>query len=944
MTLPTGSANQDTMYVNNSGTWVEFPYFDYFKVIKKQNQMSEFEVSLFDVSSAQKDYFKEQAEVLLFCGTTMVLKGRIQTIEYKSAYEVTAKGYGMEIRLADKQFIVDNENRLQYDNTSAKTLFTTINSDILTTASSGIFNDDYGNISMRYEYANRLNALGNTANMIDYYWWVSQEKVKSLDYWTDNTNSWQATPTSSTSTTQPTTNFLIGTSSLVLPDYANEFKILNTRNNLGGAGVLDVSDFEEDDNTLGNTYLEFWGFPSNDDTKLFQVEFMGGNNVSGSNWTTTEKINSYVKYPTAGIQTTNSWNLYSIPFTGCSYEGSGSINWANINHFQLYKQTTTSGGGYFMIDGIRLRKPDYGTYSSNFLNVASEQSEPYSIKTFDLTTNTEVIEQERDTSQLVNYVYALGYGDGINQLNTSVYASSTQSSYLAYNINESQSTITCSSVTPFDESGSIRIAKETIPYLGKDTGNSALTGCSRIGIYPHLKNVYVEQDYGTGSSAQTGSSIQVYGVMDYTLIDKTIIDEPTLEVVASGYLSDHKSPIQRIKVTSDEPLTDAILNIGDVVTVTSSEANINGDYHIVGQEYEDNYGVLSMKTELSNKSLEFIEQMKKEAEDRDTLAKYMQGASNIYAITETENMDANHPLNMAFYIPSEMAAINSVKLNFKINGWRGQKGIRVGIDTSSYNSHNQLFNLDYASSGHTGFQPDYFTRDGTLLYPTNAGDNISSSGNIYIGDITASNITASNITSSMLKVNETGSIGLIKTDTIQDADGNAKIDLSIGGNVNIGAQNLTGSSNVHFAQSFIASDSMNVASSYTSGYYNGDTLGGIYVPREDYDDYDFDIGDYTIDEAWHPLTLSSIVPEGAKSVYLRCLINQDNAGKSFSFKGGDAGTSSQITWITTTQVAGLVIRSEGIVPLGANRDVQYWVSNNSADWNLLRLIVQGWFI
>jgi hypothetical protein len=107
-----GEANKDTFWVNNNGTWVEFDHYDYFKIKKSQNQISEFEVKIYDISPTQKLYFKEQSEVLIFCGTTMVLKGRIQTIEYGDAYEVIARGFGMEVKLLDKELIAEAENAI----------------------------------------------------------------------------------------------------------------------------------------------------------------------------------------------------------------------------------------------------------------------------------------------------------------------------------------------------------------------------------------------------------------------------------------------------------------------------------------------------------------------------------------------------------------------------------------------------------------------------------------------------------------------------------------------------------------------------------------------------------------------------------------------------------------------------------------------------------------
>ncbi len=489
MANPIGVINKDTFWVYNGSTWIEFPEFEYFKIKKIQNQINEFEVRVFDISAAMKVYFKEQAEVLFFCGTTMILKGRIQTIEYGDAFEVIARGYGMECKLLDKEYISSGDNRIQFDNTSAKTIVGDINSNILTTTNAGLFATDYGNISMRYEYANRLNALGKTCEVMDYNWWVSHTSAN--------------------------------------------------------------------------------------------------------------------------------------------------------------------------------------TYSANYLNVNLTQGSTASAKTFNLTSNATSISQSKDISNLVNYVHTLGYGDGINQIHTSVYAASTQSSFLAKNIAATNTTITCSSVTPFNNTGAARIAEEVINYAGKSGTN--LTGCTR-GVSgstarAHYKNCYIEQHFLT-SSAQTASSIGVHGMMDYTLIDKTIVDLGTLEVIGSGYLSDRKNPIVRISITSDEPLTDAALNIGDNVTVTSSEANVDGIYHIVSQEYNSNYGFLEMTTEVSNRPLEFIEQMNKAKQEAEAMAKYMQGATNIYSLNEVENCDITHPLNLRFFIPNEAVAINKVLLNFKIENFR----------------------------------------------------------------------------------------------------------------------------------------------------------------------------------------------------------------------------------------------------------------------------------
>ena len=504
--------DKNSFYVkDNTGTWQLFDAYEYFRVKKRQNQISEFEIKVYDIQDSQKAYFKEKAEVLFFAGTKMILKGRIQTIEYASAYECIARGYGMEVKLLDKEFIKNNDKRVQYTNTSAQTIIKEIisqNSDgnspyLIEPASDGIFSSDYGNLSMRFEYANRLKALAKTAEAIDYEWWVSQ--------------------------------------------------------------------------------------------------------------------------------------------------------------------TSTD------------------TYEEDYIHVAPYQGNTSSVITYDLTSNAIRTSQEKDLNNLVNYVYVLGYGDGINQLKTSTYAASTVSSVLSADIDSTSTTISLNDASSFPASGTIRIAEEIIDYAGK-SGND-LTGSSR-GVSgstakPHKKGVYVEQ-YFPHTSSQAGSSISTYGLMDYTIIDKTLMNEQTAELIASKYLMERKDPIIRIKIRPDEPMSDvANLDIGDKITINDSEAGLSGEYRIVGMEYVSNYGELTLEIEVSNRNLEFIEQVHKAKEEQENMAKYMQGATNIYAISEAENCDSSHPLNMRFFIPNDAVAINKVKLNFKIKNYRSYESSTLSNYDSS---------------------------------------------------------------------------------------------------------------------------------------------------------------------------------------------------------------------------------------------------------------------
>lgn len=490
-----GVAGQDTIYIKNgSGVWVLFEHFDSFKVLKRQNQMSEFEITIYDIQDAEKAYFKEFAEVLFMSGNNLILKGRIQTIDYGTDYEVVARGFGMEAKLFEKEFIKGGDKRYEYTNVSARTIVrdllyvnpdNTSSGNILTPASNGIFANDYGNITMRFEYTNRLNALGAVASATNYEWWVSQ--------------------------------------------------------------------------SAGDKYAQ----------NTFNMSTLRGGLVP-------EKV-------------------YNISGTGSN-------------------ATRTS--------------------------------------------------KERDITNMANYVTVLGFGDGENQLSTTCYAASTSSSTLSADITATQNTIALVDANSFPSSGTVRIMQEQITYTGK-SGNTLL-GCTRgansTTAKTHKKGCYIERHYDR-LSPQTGSPINLYGLVEYTEVDRTIIDIDTLELVASNYLIDHASPIERIMVIPDEPQSDvAILDVGDLVTVIDSEASINGNYRIVGIEYRDEYGQLSMAIELSNVSLEFLSQLQKDRQNMLSLQKYMQGATDTVEVSGISEATSADPQVFRLYTPNIVSAINAVNL------------------------------------------------------------------------------------------------------------------------------------------------------------------------------------------------------------------------------------------------------------------------------------------
>ena len=103
--LTLGKTGEDTVYIKNSeGDWIEFSEsYEFFKIIKRQNQMYEFELILADIESSDKLIVKEFAEVLFFSENNLILKGRIQKVTYGTGFQVVCKGFGMEAKTLDKE-------------------------------------------------------------------------------------------------------------------------------------------------------------------------------------------------------------------------------------------------------------------------------------------------------------------------------------------------------------------------------------------------------------------------------------------------------------------------------------------------------------------------------------------------------------------------------------------------------------------------------------------------------------------------------------------------------------------------------------------------------------------------------------------------------------------------------------------------------------------------
>lgn len=113
-----------------------------------------------------------------------------------------------------------------------------------------------------------------------------------------------------------------------------------------------------------------------------------------------------------------------------------------------------------------------------------------------------------------------------------------------------------------------------------------------------------------------------------------------------------------------------------------------------------------------------------------------------------------------------------------------------------------------------------------------------------------------------------------------------------------------------------------------------------FVNRGDPAAHDFTLLDFTTDEAWYDLDLSSIVPASAKAVVFQLWMrgNTVNRYAQFRTKGNAFSINSSLLY---TQIAAVYKAGDLIVPLNSDRIIQYKFKN--IVWVTINLTVKGWW-
>ncbi len=114
-----------------------------------------------------------------------------------------------------------------------------------------------------------------------------------------------------------------------------------------------------------------------------------------------------------------------------------------------------------------------------------------------------------------------------------------------------------------------------------------------------------------------------------------------------------------------------------------------------------------------------------------------------------------------------------------------------------------------------------------------------------------------------------------------------------------------------------------------------------YVDRGDPAAFDWQLANFTRDNAWHELDCSAIVPDGATAIHLR-LTGEATAAEMNGIltKNGNTNTKNGLfIWIPTPNGTD---EADSFVACDTNRKLQYRFAVGS--WTWISIVIRGWLI
>lgn len=678
-------------------------YLVSYEIIERLNELYEFTVNLADIPQSDTNVRTNNIVKIRIDGS-VIFKGRIERPEYTSSTNVKISGYNMGVKLLNRKM-----DRYQATNRnptgSSPSIFTDIISENQNGTGSNIMNigtnTAYGDvISFRVEYDNRLRAVAGLANALGWDWWVDWDG-------SDNDQINIGAIKGSASSVQTFSVFsTLGSSSVTEAHGVSLSMYYGLSSNKRGAKItVGNADVTLQTITKSASCNSSTAYLTNSSLVTLASAAFSGTNATFS-YTLSANTSYYLLVDSGGADFTSVYyNPVSYPISGTTLNWVAGYNGGDNNSIYAITQVTVLSTvsltpnckissretdqqslvnwitvlGYG--DGINqlstdffAASPVYTTISSN-VTASAATINVVSAASFAATGYIKI------GTELVYYggkgaTSFTGCVRGVRDFGTGTVAGSVltdatkgwstnawKGMYLTiggtdYKIISNTSTAITVSGSPPAGSQSYRIRNE---------------------VYSHYKGCVVFE-YNDGSSTyipqspKTNSSINLYGIHEYRLSKKDVIDLPTLELLGTRYLLDRFVPLERILIEPDRPQDFfTTITIGDTITLNDENTGLSStQYRVVGRRIifsmEDMTEVLEY--EVRDRKVNFVAELGDTKEDTDTLNAYMQGATNIYQVSSYENADTVHPLNLRFYVPSDAIAVNKVTVSFKMKNYR----------------------------------------------------------------------------------------------------------------------------------------------------------------------------------------------------------------------------------------------------------------------------------
>jgi len=333
-------------------------------------------------------------------------------------------------------------------------------------------------------------------------------------------------------------------------------------------------------------------------------------------------------------------------------------------------------------------------FNTDYFHFDDRKGDSTAVTTFwtgGATQNVTLIDKQVDQENMMNYVYVLGYGEGINQIKTSMYNASTITSTIDAYLTTTGATVSITDITNFPGSGTIRIGEEQIYYDSTSialhelylSSTSTFRGAASTDAKHHPKDCFVEIHFDE-SAAETGSSIGDNGLRQQTVEDRGLIRDLTAQSLASKLLLDYKDPIERYFIRTDDVRFTGV-EVGDTVTLYDTDLSLSTDYRVVGMErgntLEQGEYLLLECSEVGQSVMGDLASTERKT---DKEAKYAMGVTISENMSEKENLDASTDLDMIFYMPGDVIRINKALLSFKLKDFRAYTSASSGGESHSH--------------------------------------------------------------------------------------------------------------------------------------------------------------------------------------------------------------------------------------------------------------------